>query len=436
MIFLHLSHNQRGGVLVVSLMFMVVLRVLGTAGYLISSNELKISSNYKSAGIAQYAAEAGIEETRARLRGSNSDTNYVGDPVATFDNTWTAYILTSESWQPSTDDPNYKEGFRNYIPTSSSHTNETITANSLQSNISYLVKIKHKTEYDAEQAGHTTGSPHYTDNDGSTDTHDDDAPGNFVLYGYPDSDANKPTLYTTSGALDFFPVDIIRSYGKSGGSIRGIEVEVVRDPGPPVKAAIYAKGDVDSKGNITIDGNDGCGEMDSKPPIYTLEPYITTISGGSADFYGNPAGPDKGDLDIDIDSYVNSTSGSVAVIITEGKLTNENFGSEDNYVTCYADATSFHPTGLELNNVNGYGTLLVKGDLTIAGNFFWKGLVLCAGVLEFKGGGTEAKNIEGAVLANWTVTISGSVKVTYDSCIINKALSNQSRRIISWKAVY
>ncbi len=60
-------HNKRGAVLVTVLMFTAILSVLGTGAYLTSSNELKISNNYKVRKQAFYDAEAGLQYTIAKI---------------------------------------------------------------------------------------------------------------------------------------------------------------------------------------------------------------------------------------------------------------------------------------------------------------------------------------------------------------------------------
>lgn len=53
-------YDDRGAALVSGLMFLAILSVLGTTAYLISSNDLKISHNYRAAKQAFYDAEAGV----------------------------------------------------------------------------------------------------------------------------------------------------------------------------------------------------------------------------------------------------------------------------------------------------------------------------------------------------------------------------------------
>ena len=64
---LNQCRNQHGAVLVIVLMFTAILAVLGTGAYLTSSNELKISNNYKIRKQAFYEAEAGLQYAIGRI---------------------------------------------------------------------------------------------------------------------------------------------------------------------------------------------------------------------------------------------------------------------------------------------------------------------------------------------------------------------------------
>jgi hypothetical protein len=425
--------NEKGMVLPLGLMFLAIIAILGTTAVVVTTTDLKIGSNYRASEQAFYAAEAGLEEARARLRGSSTADDYAGDPSATYDTWWSAYILTSGSWQTS-DDPGYNTNYKNYIPTSTSHTATAITANSLQTDISYFVKIRHKREYDAEQAGHTISSPHYYDGDGNTGINPSSAPGSIIYYGY--GNPATPTTavqFTTSGTTEHKPVEIITAYGQSSNSLKTIEIELKKNPGPLVNSALYAKGDVTGNGSaLSVDGNDNCGAAPAKDSIYTLTPSTTTLNGTPT---LSPTGPEQGQNDIDILARINSLRASTTEVITEDE-NNALYGNASNFVTCYSNTSDPHNVnGLSLSGVTGYGILLVEGDLTLGGGFNWNGLILVTGTLVFNGGGAGI-NISGAVLADQTIDINGGIDIKYDSCMVDNSLNNQSLDTISWKESY
>jgi len=414
-----ICNNEKGFVLPVGLMFLAIIAILGTTAVIITTTDLKIGTNYKLSEQAFYAAEAGIEEARARLRGSS--TAYAGDSASPFNPFWSVY-LSSGSWTPSSDDPDFN----------SSYTNTSVS--SLQTDISYLVKIRHKREYDAEQAGHTISLPHYYDGDGDTGTNSASAPGNIIYYGY--GNPTTPTTacrFTTSGATEHKPVEIITAYGQSSNSLKIIEVEVEQNPGPLVNAALYAKGNVTGNGSaVSIDGNDNCGAAPAKDSIYTLSPATTTLNGHPTLTPAETQGTDS----IDIAGYVNGLKPSATEIIIADTTSTDSFGDAGNFVTCYSNTSDpFNVQGLKMTSSTGYGTLLVEGDLKMSGTFEWYGLILVTGTLTFSGGGTGI-NIHGAVLANNTVDINGNIDIKYDSCMVDKSLNNLSLNIISWKESY
>ncbi len=429
-----LGKNEKGIALVVALLVMAALLLIGATAVMTTTTDLKISSNYKQSENAFYSAEAGIQEARERLKGSTtSNTNYVGDPSTSADPLWCAYILTSTSWNPAEKDSSYSSSYRNYIPTSSSHTNTTLSINSLQNTMKYYVKIRHKMEYDAEQDGHTSSSTHYFDNDGSTTTHSSSSPGNIIYYGYGDSSA--PTTakqFTTSSATDAKPVEIITAYGVDGSAQKLLEMEVVRPTGPPVVAAIYAKNNVTGNGSsMFVSGNDNCGVAAAKPPIYALSPAEVNTSGHPT-LEGNPSTWQSGSTNIDIASNVNNLKGSATIKLTDDQ-SGGTIGSTSNYVTCYSNTSNpYNVNGLKLQNLTGYGILVVEGDLTLGGGFSWNGIILVTGTLVFNGGGSGI-NIRGAVLAEQTVDINGGLDIRYDSCQISNAVNTQSLKVLQWR---
>lgn len=430
--------DECGIVLIAAVSLIAILALVGGIAVVTTNTDLKISSNYKSSVKALYAAKAGIEEARNRLRGVPLTANYAGDPAANPNPNWSAYILTSDVWQTS-DDPNYNASDTNYIPqyNPNNHTNTSIVVNSLQTNASYWVKIRHKREYDAEQAGHTTTTPHYDDDDGSTATHTAGAPGNIVYYGYGDPLAPTTAKQFTTGTplAKYEPVEIITAYGSSGGSLKIIEIEAVHHPGPPILAPVYSKDDIDLHGSSgIISGTDTCSMNPSLPPIYVLEPALVDPSGGPT-LGGDPSTPQSGSLDIDIAGYINIMKDNATITITSD-LSNGNYGDASNFVTCYSDTSNpYNNNGLKLDNVTGYGILLVKGDLILGGGFTWYGLVLTSGTLDLNGGGSGV-NIFGSIFCIDTLDVNGGLNLHYDSCMIEDAMNNQPLKVIKWKEVY
>jgi len=404
------------------------LSIFGLIAIDATTTELKAAGKQKVSLQAFFAAESGLSEAMRRLKESSSSADSLGDTAAPLVPNWSAYLLTDDSWI-SSDDPDYDGDLTNYIPTSSSFTNTTIQANSKQSTIPYFVRIRHKREYDAEKAGHTTGYPHYFDDDGSSATNTAAAPGNIVYYGYGDpSQATKALQFTTSSATEHFPVEIITTYGMRGGSIKATEAEVFRNPGIAVVGAIYSEGNLTGNGNsATISGVDHCGSGPDLPAIYTLDPATSSISGATVD-----GTIESGTDDLDLGNYVAVLKDSTSSLVTlNADVNGATYGSAGGFVTVYSE-TSGNVGGLNMRNIDGHGTLIVEGDLTMGGGFTWTGLVVVTGTLTFNGGGSGV-NITGAVMSQDAVTLNGGLEISYDSCVVGEAFSSLSYELINWR---
>ncbi|MDM8515503.1 PilX N-terminal domain-containing pilus assembly protein [Desulfobacterales bacterium HSG16] len=428
--------GEQGYVLVTGLLFLLILTILGTTAYMSTSNELAISKNYELSKAALFAAEAGIQEARERLRLGIGDPDYIGDPDPNRNIWWSSYLMTSASWNPADEDSQYDSNFQNYVPTGDPYTQTAQVANSLQTDIEYYVRIRYKREYEAEAAGHTTTTQHYYDGDGDTTTNSSTDPGEILHYGYGNPFAPYNVFQHTSTSPSLKPVMIVTSYGYANGTQRVIEVEIARPPGPPIPGPLYGKSDITLGGTSDIDGRDECKQPDSsndKPPVMTLSPATTTVNGGP-ELLGSPPAPQSGDLNVDIDKWVESLKSSADMVLTSDE-NGGTYGSDSNYliIYCYAEALT---QGLRLNGVSGYGTLLVEGDLDLAGSLEWYGLILCTGTITFQGGGKTGINIHGAALGESSVTVGGGVDVNYNSCEVEKAFGLLPYAILSWRQIY
>ena len=423
-----LSGRDRGSILLICLLLMSLLSIFGMLALNVTSTELKAAGKQKVALQSFFSAESGLSEAMRRLKVSPSSPDYMGDAAALLVPSWSAYLLTSDTWSVS-DDPSYDSDLTNYIPISGNLTNTTIQANSKQSDISYFVRIRHKREYDAEKSGHTTGYPHYLDNDSTTLDNTDASQGNVIYYGYGDpSQPVKAVQFTSSSATQHHPVEIVTTYGVNGDSMNVTEAEVVRSPGIPVAGAIYSEGDLTGNGNsATISGADNCGIVADVPAIYTLDPATSSISGASV-----VGLVDHGADDLDLGNYVDTLKESTPSMVTlTADVNGDTYGSAGNFVTVYSE-TSGNVGGLKMSDVDGFGNLIIDGDLTLGGGFTWTGLVVVTGTVTFNGGGSGV-NITGAVMSGNAVSLNGGLEIYYDSCAVGESLSSLGYRMINWR---
>jgi len=410
-------HNEKGIVLIGAISLIAILALLGTVSVVTTSTEILICRNYKTSVQASYAAHSGTEEARARLRGSSSDPNYAGDPAANPDPTWSAYILTSSSWQTS-DDPNYVDTYTNYVPTTSSHTNATIETNTLQAtpDISYWVKIRHKREADL--------LPNETYTDGGSTAND------IIYYGYATSTSTTLEQFTTTDVnpVTASPVEIVTSYGSNGKSSSIIEVRTRKVPGPPIVGAVYAD-TISANGNVDIWGDDECASSDSLPCVgYTTswDPH-----GGAIDLVSSAGETTQITPVIELTAQVDALESTATVIWgdSDDPAQNITVGSSSNYEVVFCDATQFSDQELDINNLTGYGTLVVRGDLDLGGSTTWYGLIIVSGDIEISGNG----NIHGAIVTDDVEQLSGNIDIYYSSCELVYANGSYRYATSRWK---
>ena len=173
-------------------------------------------------------------------------------------------------------------------------------------------------------------------------------------------------------------------------------------------------------------------------PIYTKDPATTNLN-GSPTLSGSPSTPQHGTLDLDIPGYIDALKGNATTTLTADQ-NGATYGSSTNYTTVYSD-TDNPPNnqGLKLQNVTGYGILLVKGDLTLGGGFQWNGIILATGSVTLNGGGGGI-NIQGLVFTGTStltdVTINGGNVIGYDSCKVKKSFAASPLKVVNWKQSY
>lgn len=220
-----------------------------------------------------------------------------------------------------------------------------------------------------------------------------------------------------------------------------VQIVVTIQPPPSSPATIYSKGDVTGNGSsLTISGNDACGAGTALAPIYTKDPATTNLN-GTPTLQGSPSTPQHGALDIDIPAYIDALK-SGATTLTEDQ-NNATFGSASSYQTVYSwpdDPAHFNNQGLKLQNVTGYGVLLVKGDLELGGGFQWNGIILATGSVTLNGGAGNPINIYGQIFSGTStltdVTVNGSNTIGYDSCKVKKAMAASPLKVVNWKQNY
>ena len=109
--------------------------------------------------------------------------------------------------------------------------------------------------------------------------------------------------------------------------------------------------------------------------------------------------------------------------------------------TDYNPVTTYIPGSVKLTaDANGSGILIVDGDLEINGGMNYYGLILVRGKVSFTGGGSQAVNLYGSILAGEDVTATdtsvsdtfgGSINFHYDVCALKRSGGNQPPRLLA-----
>ncbi len=426
--------RQNGGFALVAALLLVAVVGIVTATVLqTTSTEVGISGNYKRAIHDFYAAEAGVAEARARVwKAPGTAESFIVGAGVWSSPLWTAYIAASSDWSPSLD-PEYSTQDTNMIPVPGNPANTTVRPNSLQTTLPYWVKIRHQTEYDAEQAGHTPATPHYVDLDGSLGRHNRNDRGNVVYFGYPSPTSLVPAAFTTTMAVPWWPVETIVAHGRitEGGVV--LEEDVVHPPGPPHLGAIYASGNVSlNAGAGVINGHDACGMVNGLPPVLAAG---TVTSTPPMLFDGNPASPRPHALAFNLDAALAALTKGAVVLNADQH--HQRLGTAEAPMVFLATREAFagQPLGIRIRQTIGDGILLVDGNATLEGEVHWNGMVLVTGTLFLIGQGTGIV-IHGGVWAGRLEQRTPQLHVQYDSCTLRTALLAVPVLVRNWKEVF
>ncbi|HWP23051.1 MAG TPA: hypothetical protein VNM15_02545 [Candidatus Binatia bacterium] len=373
-------------ILIAALTLLAALILAGATAFLASSTNVKVGSNYRLGETALQVAMAGAEQARQTLRALNASSS---NP-ANFSEELAGRVGSNGALD-------------GYNPSGSTDDLPLASSNSLLQGYTYTAYL---TNDSVEGASNTT-----------------DANGKVVITSVASGPNNAKAIVTTTVQLYTFPNNS--------------------------PAVLYSKDNTTLNGSsITINGNDAgncSGSNVGGVYVYSEPPSNThTLSqNGNPNITGNPP-TQIGTTNLDLQSYVDALKASATITLTADVSAPGNgttsYGSASNYVTVYSDATQQTDGELRLNNVTGYGILLVKGNLQLAGNIDWHGIIIATGVVTASGGGSNSKNIQGQIYSGASslgdTTVSGSVTIGYNSCEVKKSLSSQPLKVVNWRQSY
>jgi Tfp pilus assembly protein PilX len=367
---------QNGFLLSAALTLLTALILLGTTAFILSSTDIKIGGNFRNNQMVLQVAMGGAERAREALRVEN---------------------LASSNTTSFSDELNstVRKGPNGALDGYSATTDDVPLATGTMNNVTYNAYLSNDSV------------------DGTTNT----------------TDSNGRVMITSVAT------------GPNNAKAQ-VQIVVTLQPPPSSPATIYTKGDVTGNGSsLTVSGNDACGAGTALAPIYTKDPATTSLN-GSPTLTGSPSTPQHGTLDIDIPGYIDALKAGATTTLTADQ-NGATYGSATSYQTVYSwpdDPNNFNNQGLKLQNVTGYGILLVKGDLELGGGFQWNGVIIVTGSVTLNGGGGSPINISGQIFSGTStltdVTINGHNTIGYDSCKMKKAMAGSPLKVVNWKQNY
>jgi Tfp pilus assembly protein PilX len=389
------NKNEKGAVLVIGLLLILVLTILGMGAMLTTGMELKIARNDRSAKRVFYATEAGTEDARSRLQtvGSSSP---IPDNQPTNAN-WTAFIGTPT-----------EAALQGYVANS----DQILYSPLPYSSTDYVVTIKHKLN----------------------------SSGQILKWGY----ANGILGENTSAGNNIF---VITSQGQEPtGASKSLQIEATNAQ-LYVPSAVYTRDQTTLQGTSTyVQGKDQCGTGD----VYGALSMKNVIRNGNPFVDGVPQPISQNSpVDIDVAGLVNQfkANANYTYSVTATTMSGMTWGTptvgatQQSAMSCTAHNVVYinaNSTFVQLTGMSqGCGLLLVDGDLMVQGGLHWYGVILATGSISFTGG--AEKNVTGAVLAGADASadlVGGNAAIVYCSSAVYDNSHGLPLNILRWVELF
>ncbi|MCK4537301.1 MAG: pilus assembly PilX N-terminal domain-containing protein [Candidatus Krumholzibacteria bacterium] len=408
--------NEKGNLLVVTLIILFAVSVIGATMVMVSSMDLKIAGNQRVTTQSLFVAEAGLNEAIHRLS--------LTDPTVVTIGGWTGNASISDS-KPY--DPNWKTKIYLTKPDAT-----PASAGSI---------VNTGTIQDPTQPYMEYSEPNGTDGVLSIEHKWKDRDGDGTR------DANEiirydPMMIPPENFTSGFPVEIVTVTGNSASGRRVIQAEVVKQTViVRTLGALYVDKAVKLTGNCAFCGYNHAitTPVGTQPnacvPHHQASgnlPGVTSTGDdvktqGSADILGNP-------IPID-DAATNpfySLDEALGLPVADVKKMLAN-ADNTSIVDPLNGITYINGDAKIVSNLVGEGLLYVTGDLNAAGSFIFKGLIYVEGDVQFTG----SPWILGSMIVRGTSDFnfsSGNAAVLYSSEALSQALAGAMPCIVlSWR---
>ena len=400
--------SERGTALVIAVMALLAIMLMATWFLFATNQETRMSGASERGTRALQVAEAGVEEALQHL--TNGDIpNDPSHPHAVSQ----IYMLPAGS-----------------LPIAGSDTTNIPTAQDLASALKYTVATK---------------GP-----DVLTVRYKTTANGNTVMRYRTNA---SPQINTVSGS----PIYQIVSTGKVGTAAQTVMAEVCKAPATVLaRAAVMADVGIDFNGNISVCGHDHSADT----PVWTRTPECNAGMGNwlGATAHGScvAGGWSAGDITIkgsgDLQGEPDTTSHRTGFYNGPWEALQMDQGDFWSWMGSPLSIEPNPPVGINYLDNNGVkqdgsgnfqyhggdgeGFLYCDGDLTVNGDFTFKGLVYVEGDLKING----KCWILGALIVHGKTTVklaNGDATILYSSAMIEQALERYGRRFarLSWRVL-
>lgn len=396
--------DERGFILVLALVTMLAMTIIGLSVVMNMTTDMQLSRNERDAKTAFQLAESGINEAISRLHLSAGNNRYVGE---------------------SSGDAGYRTASWNSDGAKDFGRDGGATRRSVD-NLDYTVSIRYLDETNPEGFCDSNGASPNSSGNASTSPAAwtcNQTPAEIVMYGR-DFKLTDSSTYISYGK---YPVYRIASTGDSNGTARTIVAYVGA-------STLNTDTEAGINTNQTITWNGGgcdtsvvpagsCMMTQGNDYSTHLGEHISAIKEMSNEKHQCSTGTCNGAGD-DVPSSGNLGS----VVLDWGDA-----AGDAHSTLIYIDNASGRD--VKMTGLSGRGILVVTGDLELAGNIDYEGLIYVVGTLTISGGGSATKNVTGGIMAQNVVTVNGSnLTVTYDQATLEEvARQNSKSALFLWK---
>jgi Tfp pilus assembly protein PilX len=474
--------SERGFALVVALLTLLLISALLMGMIVASNSETNISANFRDEQVAFFAARAGLEEIRDRMRSGSTNSINASLPTALpGTNNGVLYITNptgAEVVAPwNTAGTNYPDDeICKEVTCAGTAPAGAPWYTTASASASYAANPKLAWKWVrlmAKPNKSATGLARITSVDGLTNGNRVCwNGGNEVATALANCGANTP-VYTLT-ALAVTP----------SGSRRMVQYEETLNVNIPIVAAMYAKDHIDTGQALNVTG--ATDSICTAPSVYGAASGTNTVTTpGSGNVTGSPAGTvnSYGWNNNMITNLVNSLSSSSTDLSTLPGVTHDS-SSPPNYTLTHGtvgtaptvtysgsdNVTAITSPGAPVTyitpdltitpvtnpptyntftlggaspGISGEGVLIVRGNLTMdfGQNFSYFGLILVEGNVNMinTGGGNANPKIHGAIIAGGTIlangtgmgNFNGSISIHQNACMVNSALGGQFYKTVT-----